>query len=289
MLKYIWSLTIIYLTIFNKNTNNTITSNITAFNANTTSTITTTITDDNDASFAGEDDHNFYSSDLWVRRWLVRPIFALNCLEQCGQGYAKVEEAVLTLILRRWRFCSCSSPRLVSKLNTPVERGLRQKVRSRAISSQVSGSMLQYFREAFSVSFYRFLWPPRERLPSTSSPKSNRFGSRSSGILSTCPVHLSWKRLRNAWILSILAFWSTSVSGTLSCQRMRSNFRRHRMWKEFSCLAWRLYTVHVSHTYSNVGRMIAWYTFSLVKRLIPLLSHTFYLSVPKAEMALAIL
>ena len=137
-------------------------------------------------------------------------------------------------------------------LDKPVETVLRQVGQSRAISFQVS--MMQCFREVFSVFLYCFYWPPKKRLLSIRSPKSSHFGRCSSGIL--CPPELeAFKERMNT------LYVSTSVSGTLSCYLIWSNFRRHRMWKEFSCLAWRLCIVCVLQTYS-IGRTIARYIFS---------------------------
>ena len=66
----------------------------------------------------------------------------------------------------------------------------------------------------------------------------------------------------------------TSVSGSLSCHVIFSNFLKLFMWKRSSFLAWRSYTVHVSQAYSRVGNTTARYTFSFVASLMPLLSHT---------------
>ena len=79
----------------------------------------------------------------------------------------------------------------------------------------------------------------------------------------------------------------TSVSGSLSCHVIFSNFLKLFMWKRSSFLAWRSYTVHVSQAYSRVGKTTARYTFSFVASLMPLLSHTDFRRRPNTELALA--
>ena len=51
--------------------------------------------------------------------------------------------------------------------------------------------MLKLFRDNFKVSFKHFFCPPTERLPSQDSPGSSCFDRQSSGILVTCPAHLT--------------------------------------------------------------------------------------------------
>ena len=79
----------------------------------------------------------------------------------------------------------------------------------------------------------------------------------------------------------------TSVSGSLSCHVIFSNFLKLFMWKRSSFLAWRSYTVHVSQAYSRVDKTTARYTFSFVASLMPLLSHTDFCRRPNTELALA--
>ena len=79
----------------------------------------------------------------------------------------------------------------------------------------------------------------------------------------------------------------TSVSGSLSCHVIFSNFFKLFMWKRSSFLAWRSYTVHVSQAYSRVGKTTARYTFSFMASLMPLLSHTDFRRRPNTELALA--
>ena len=50
-----------------------------------------------------------------------------------------------------------------------------------------------------------------------------------------------------------------SVSGIRSCHLMLRSFLRQVVWKWFSFLAWRWYTVHVSHAYSSVGSTVVLY------------------------------
>ena len=88
---------------------------------------------------------------LWVRRWLIRPIFALNSLLQCGQGMSGWEEEP-DESFRRCRLCCSSSTRTVSKASTPVVTEARQAARSCATSSQEAGGMLQRFRDTLRVS-----------------------------------------------------------------------------------------------------------------------------------------
>ena len=101
----------------------------------------------------------------------------------------------------------------VSYSVTPERTLLRQAGRSDASSSQALWSKPQRFRETFSVSLKRFFWPPLERFPAQSSPYRSCFGRRSSGIRTTCPAHLSCDLISMAWMLSIPACCSTSVSG----------------------------------------------------------------------------
>ena len=112
------------------------------------------------------------------------------------------------------------------------------------------------------------------------------FGRRSSGIRVTWPAHLTWAFCSRVWMLGMPARVRTSVSGIMSCHLMLKIICKHFAWKWLSFLAWRLYTVHDSHAYSRTVSTTAMYTFSLVSWLISHRSHTSYLSLPNAELAL---
>ena len=64
--------------------------------------------------------------------------------------------------------------------------------------------------------------------------------------------------------LCFLALLMTSMSGILSFHLIFRSFRRQRTWKRLSLLAWRWYTVQVSHPYKGIGSKIAVSTFSFV-------------------------
>ena len=113
------------------------------------------------------------------------------------------------------------------------------------------------------------------------------FGKRSSGILVTWPVHLNCASFRRICILCIPAFFRTSVSGILSCLLIFKSFLRQLVWKWFSLLACRWYTVYVSHAYNSVGSTRALWTFSFASSLIPLRSQTLPRSRSNAALALA--
>ena len=112
------------------------------------------------------------------------------------------------------------------------------------------------------------------------------FGRGSSGFRVTCPSHLTWAFCNRVCILGMIARVRTSVSGTMSCHLMLQIPRKHFEWKWLSFQAWRLYTVHDSRAYIRTVSTTAMYTFSLVSWLIPRLSHTFFMSLPNAELAL---
>ena len=84
----------------------------------------------------------------------------------------------------------------------------------------------------------------------------------------TWPVHLSCAGFNRVCTLCIFAFFRTSVSGILSCHLIFRSFLRQLKWKWLSFLAWRWYTVQVSHAYKRVGSTTALKTFSLVSSLI---------------------
>ena len=148
--------------------------------------------------------------------------------------------------------------------NVGISAEAHQEDQANAASSQDSWLMLQHFKEAFRVSLYRLRWPPWECFPSFSSMYMSLFGSCLSDMRHTCPAHLRFERFSMAKMLTISALTSTSVSGTLSCHLMCSRFLSHLMWKEFSLLVCRLYTVQVSQVYSSAGRTTAQYTLNLV-------------------------
>ena len=65
------------------------------------------------------------------------------------------------------------------------------------------------------------------------------------------PVHLSCASFNRVCTLCIFAFFRTSVSDVLSCHLIFRSFLRQLRWKWLSFLAWRWYTVQVSHAYKN--------------------------------------
>ena len=72
------------------------------------------------------------------------------------------------------------------------------------------------------------------------------------------PVHLSCASFNRVCTLCIFAFFRTSVSGILSCHLIFRSFLRQLLrWKWLSFLAWRWYTVQVSHAYKRVGSTTA--------------------------------
>ena len=91
----------------------------------------------------------------------------------------------------------------------------------------------------------------------------------------TWPVRLSSASFSRVCTLCIFAFFRTSVSGILSCHLIFRIFPRQLRWKWLSFLAWRWYTVQVSHAYKRVGSTTALWTFSLVSSLILFRSQTF--------------
>ena len=105
----------------------------------------------------------------------------------------------------------------------------------------------------------------------------------------TWPVHLSCASFNRVCTLCIFAFFRTSVSGILSCHLIFRSFLRQLRWKWLSFLAWRWYTVQVSHACKRVGSTTALQTFSLVSSLISFRSQTFVRSLPNATLAFAVL
>ena len=79
----------------------------------------------------------------------------------------------------------------VSAARSQVASLLRHLGQSRACVSQQLMSMLRSLREVFRQSFKRFICPPTVCLPWPNSLYSICFGSRLSGILTTCPAHLA--------------------------------------------------------------------------------------------------
>ena len=73
----------------------------------------------------------------------------------------------------------------------------------------------------------------------------NFFKRWSSSMRNTWPAHLSCELLSIVLTPTVLALWSTTVSGTLSCHFMYRRFLRQSRWKELTCLTCRLYTVKV--------------------------------------------
>ena len=67
------------------------------------------------------------------------------------------------------------------------------------------------------------------------------------------PVHLSCASFNRVCTLCIFAFFRTSVSGILSCHLIFRSFLRQLRWKWLSFLAWRWYTVQVSHAWQYNG------------------------------------
>ena len=149
---------------------------------------------------------------LYVLRWLMRPVLALNCLLQIEQERSEEESSVgdaSALAFPCARLCSASLILFASYSPAPLLMRPCHFVRSCAICCHDSVGMLKSLKEALRVSLYRFFWP-WERFPACSSPSS------SSGILVTRPVHLNCANFRRACTLCIPALFRTSVSGILS-------------------------------------------------------------------------
>ena len=113
---------------------------------------------------------------LWggvVRRWLMRPIRALNDLRQWGQDSpvaACCGGLLMARDLRAVRLFLAVVMRCASCTAAPFLIAPRHAGRSWARVSHELWSMPKSFREAFRVSLKRFFWPPWERAPSSSSP-----------------------------------------------------------------------------------------------------------------------
>ena len=93
---------------------------------------------------------------LCVLRW---PILALNCLLQIEQERSEEESFVgdaLALAFHCARFCSASVILFASYSPAPLFMRPRHFVRSCAICSHDSVSMLKSLREALRVFLYRF-------------------------------------------------------------------------------------------------------------------------------------
>ena len=87
----------------------------------------------------------------------MRPILALNCLLQIDQERSEEESSVGdALAFRCARFCSASLILFASYSPASLFMRRRHFVRSCAICSHDSVSMLKYLREALRVSLYRF-------------------------------------------------------------------------------------------------------------------------------------
>ena len=110
---------------------------------------------------------------LWVLRWLMRPILALNCLLQIEQERSEEESFVcdaLALAFYCAHFCPALLIFFCFVFTTPVLMRPLHFVRSCAICSHDTVGMLKSLREALRVSLYCFFWPPWERFPICSSP-----------------------------------------------------------------------------------------------------------------------
>ena len=111
-------------------------------------------------------------------------------------------------------------------------------------------------------------------------------GSHHASECITWPAHITCAFCGRVWMIWIPARVRTSVSGTMSCPLMHRIIRKHFVLKWLSFLAWRMCTVYDSHAHSRTVSTTAMNTFSLVSWLIPRRSHTFFLSLPNAELAL---
>ena len=91
---------------------------------------------------------------LYVLRWLMRPILALNCLLQIEQERSEEKSSVgdaFTLAFRCARFCLASLILFASYSPAPFLMRPRHFVRSCAICSHDSVGMLKSIREALRV------------------------------------------------------------------------------------------------------------------------------------------
>ena len=89
----------------------------------------------------------------------MRPILALNCLQQIEQERCEEESSVgeaLALACRCAHFCSALLILFASYSPAPLFMRPRHFVRSSAICSHDSVGMLKSLREALRMSLYRF-------------------------------------------------------------------------------------------------------------------------------------
>ena len=174
-----------------------------------------------------------------MRRWLIKPICARKVLWQCGQGMVAAAGELFALSFLTCRRCTAAAVLLASQSLAPFWTEVRQQLLSCAAISHASGQMSKALRDALRLSLKRFFGAPRERFPSTSSPKRSCLGSRWSGMRATWPAQRSCACMSMVKTLGRPARSSTSVSGTLSCHLTPRSFLRLVVWKWFSLFAWR--------------------------------------------------
>ena len=108
----------------------------------------------------------------WVRRWLVRPIWARNILAQRGQG-RRAWDGADGLILPAFHAARLVLPVSICWYSYATALwliSLRHAERSRASFSHELWSIPKSVVEALSVSLKHFFWPPWQRSPVSSYP-----------------------------------------------------------------------------------------------------------------------
>lgn len=113
---------------------------------------------------------------VWVFRWLLSPIWALNSWPHWEQGCTcsccpSAGGLGLSILYLR---CTHFWVAMMACCFT-LEQSLLQQVMIMQ-SSQTIASMLQHFSEVFRVSLYHLLWPSWECFPARSSPIQKLFG-----------------------------------------------------------------------------------------------------------------
>ena len=173
---------------------------------------------------------------LYVLRWQMKPILALNCLLQIKQESSDGDALALAF---HWA-CFCLALLILSASYSPAPLLIMpcNFAQSCAICSHDWVGMLKSLKGSFDWSLYHFFWPPREHFWF-----SIFFGKRSSGILVTWPILIV--SISEEYVHCILAFFRTSVSDILSCLLIFKSFLRQLVWKWFSLLACHWSNVHM--------------------------------------------
>ena len=143
----------------------------------------------------------------------------------------------LSLYFRFLLFSAKATFLVLSPIFTPDYTVERQEGRSSARSSQEETSILHCFMSFLQTSLKRRWGRPVGRVPLASSPYRRSFGIRPVSILYTWPSQRRRLSRKMVTMLFMPACCSTSMSGTLSCQRVCRMCRRHLRWKLCSLLS----------------------------------------------------